>query len=429
MEEIAKYLQGKGIDFSKDKHHAAAIAKGIENIYLEPNQLYSAKEISKAESLEFASSFFHLLDTKFYPVMMSEWLYLLKKGGHMVLRFSEDDPIKISRFKLDFALYLRHKVKLVYRLKQGLTYTYVFEKILENAYAEKSIDKWTFGILTLGTRNEWVEQMIDSIIRQKIPEFEIIICGKYDLKRKEPFIRFVPSNDHLPRVTKKKNDVCREAMYENICVLHDRVILDDGWFEGMLRFGNNWDYLGCIVTHQGTRSYDYFTTGAPVYMTEFDRNRGALLYDDWDPYAVTNAGIFNVKKSAWEKTGGWNELDHYPGNDDMIFCADLAANGFMPRFNPYSSANALSFHALDLIYHKYDAKKLGPLTGPAFEQAYWKMMFGLHDLFIKVKPLSGVKNNAIWRLASTTFKKARLKLLKKEYSNQSWSQKNKVDII
>lgn len=428
MNEIARCAKGNGLDFSKEAKAAQALFPGIQNKYLKPNQLYLVKDLAKPESLDFITSIGDLLDTKFYPVMLREWFSLVKKGGYIIIQFTEQDPIKVSRFKLDFALHFRHELKLVYREKQDFTYAYVFEKITGNRYKESDINRWTFGIITLGTRNEWVEKMIESIIAQKIPEFEIIICGKYELKKNEKFIKYIQSTDHLPRVTKKKNKICENARYENVCVLHDRVVLDEGWFKGMKKFGNDWDYVGCIVTHEGTRSYDWFSSGYPVYLTQHDRNRGALLYDDWDPWAVTNAGIFLVKKSAWQNVQ-WNELDHYPGNDDMIFCADLAARGFIPRFNPYSTATALSFHSLDIVYHEFDEKKLGPLTGPIVEQAYWKIMFGLHDLFLKVKPLQVVKQNAIWGFASKTFKTVRLKLLNKKYFNESWSKKNKVDLI
>lgn len=426
--DLSRFLKGTGLDASVDPAPVRSLIPGIRHHVQEPNQLYSLQGRVEPDSLDFITSFYCLLDTKYYPLQMRQWLGALKAGGHLVIRFEEYDNLKVAQFKLDYALFFRHSLELSYRHKQGKTYTYVFRKVFANPDKPDGMARWTFGIITLGSRNEWVEQMIRSIVAQKIPHFEIIVCGKY-FEREEPFIRYVEMpNDEIPNLTRKKNRIVQEARFENVVVLHDRIVLEDGWYEGMKRFGNDWDFLGCKVTHRGSRSYDWFTTGYPTYLMEFDQKRAALEYADWDRWAVINAGIFILKKRAF-KEAQWNEKDYYPGNDDMIFCTDLENKGFLPRFNPYSSCRALSFHALDLLTHRKDAKRLGPITGPFVELWYWRIMRWWYGLFVRFPALRKLRENALWKSVGRAFKSLRLKLLNKEVNDQSWSKVNKQDII
>lgn len=423
------FLKGRGIDASKNPAIARALGVSAEHSYSKPDQLYSLKDVAGREKLDFVCSLDSLLETKFYPIVLREWFYALKKGGFIAARFKEKDNLRLNQLKMDVALFFRQDLKLVYRNKtEDGEYSYVWEKIRSNPDKDEDIGKWTFGIITNATRDEWVEEMIQSIVAQKIPDFEIIIVGKYNHQRKEPFIRYIPVEDHLPRVTKRKNEICRHAKHENIAVMHDRAVLEDGWFEGMKRFGNCWDWIGCVVEHKGSRSYDWFSSGYPQYLTEFDRNRGALLYDDWDRWCVTNAGIFLIKKRVWEQAQ-WNELDHYPGNDDMIFSTDLENRGFTPRFNPYSRCKALSFHSIDAMYHAPDDKKLGKLTGPIAERIYQKLSYAASDLFVKSDTFKKLQKTGIYSSVAGTARKVRKKVLGKEVEDKSWSKTNKVNII
>jgi hypothetical protein len=426
--DFKRFLSGNGLDASRNAEAARRLGVEARHYYAEPNQLYSLKEIAGREKLDFVSCLDCLLETKFYPVLMREWFYALKKGGRIAVRFREDDVLRLGQLKMDVALFFRHDLKLVYRSKTADNeYSYVWEKIRANPDKDEDVGKWSFGIVTTGTRNEWVERIIQSIARQKIPEFEIIVAGNY-FERPEPFVKYVPVEDHLPRLTKRKNEVCRHAKHENVVVLHDRVLLEDGWFEGMKKFGNCWDWLGCVVEHNGHRSYDWFSTGYPQYVSEFDRNRGALLYDDWDRWCVTNAGIFVIKKRVWEETQ-WNELDHYPGNDDMIFSTDLTNRGFFPRFNPYSRCAALSFHSVDAMYHAPNKLKLGKLTGPLAERLYQKANYAAADLFVKSKAFKRIQKSGAYRKIAETARKTRTRVLGRKVDDKSWSKTHKVTSV
>lgn len=110
-----------------------------------------------------------------------------------------------------------------------------------------SMSKWTFGIITNGNRNEWVDELVETIISQNVPEFEIIICGKFETSRVDSRIRYVPFNKRtkLGWICKKKNLIIEHARHQNILILHDRYVLDANWYQEMVKWGNNFEFATC----------------------------------------------------------------------------------------------------------------------------------------------------------------------------------------
>lgn len=96
--------------------------------------------------------------------------------------------------------------------------------------------KFTFGIITADTSNNQLKDVIQSIIEQNIPIFEIIIIGGIDQEYfyDSPIRHFEFEEVSKPWITKKKNLITQHALYENIVYLHDYVILCKGWYQGWL---------------------------------------------------------------------------------------------------------------------------------------------------------------------------------------------------
>ena len=116
-----------------------------------------------------------------------------------------------------------------------------------------NISSWTFGIPFGGKNSIWVEELILSIVNQKIPNYEIIICGPY---RNKDFINNYNlkiitdvklENDIRIPICHKKNKIIKNASFENICILHDRFLLQRNWYIKMKEYGNYFDYL-CLPT-------------------------------------------------------------------------------------------------------------------------------------------------------------------------------------
>jgi len=115
--------------------------------------------------------------------------------------------------------------------------------------------KFTFGIITSGNEDENINIIIDSIEKQQILNYEIIIVGNSKVSRNKT--RIVLFNEEvIPKwITRKKNIITNLAKYENIVYLHDYVSLSDNWYEGFLKFGNDFELCMTKITNYDGKRY------------------------------------------------------------------------------------------------------------------------------------------------------------------------------
>jgi hypothetical protein len=117
---------------------------------------------------------------------------------------------------------------------------------------------FTFGIIT---NNNIVNlyKIIDSIELQNIPNYEIIIVGcNKNLKKKNCTCIHFDETIYPGWITKKKNILTHNAKYENVVYMHDYIVLDKNWYNGYLRYGNNFDIIiNPIQNLDGSRFRDW----------------------------------------------------------------------------------------------------------------------------------------------------------------------------
>ena len=115
--------------------------------------------------------------------------------------------------------------------------------------------------------------IVESIRKQNIPEYEIIIIGgpKVTTGRHTFSLHNRPDIVHIPFdeesgivgkgkqwcdeqmikqggwITKKKNIITQEAKYDNIVYFHDYHAFMPGWYEGYLKFGDEWDVCMNVI--------------------------------------------------------------------------------------------------------------------------------------------------------------------------------------
>jgi len=258
-----------------------------------------------------------------------------------------------------------------------------------------NINSWTFGIITNGKKKEQLSKIIESIRAQKIPHYEIIICGTYF----GPFAKdivYIPfsEKDDKGWITKKKNIICENAKYENIVVVHDRIFFNLGWYKGMQKYGNDFDVLSCKITYAGERAYDWLTQ---IYPYDDIRSTwylgGMLNYDDNDPEVYIDGGLIILKKNAWRKAK-WDERLFWNEREDCKLSMDQHRAGLRIEFNKYSSCKTLSFNhplsKLVLVRNKKGRLKLkGPIhiiIGKRLMNLWFYMRYIIQRIF-KGKPI------------------------------------------
>jgi hypothetical protein len=117
---------------------------------------------------------------------------------------------------------------------------------------------FTFGIITNGMEDDKINEIIDSIEEQNIPNYEIIIVGNSKVCRSRTQIIEFDESIKKSWITKKKNTVTDYANFENIVYLHDYIKFDKDWYAGFLKFGNDFDLcMTKIVNPDETRYRDW----------------------------------------------------------------------------------------------------------------------------------------------------------------------------
>jgi hypothetical protein len=212
--------------------------------------------------------------------------------------------------------------------------------------------QFTFGIITAGDQDHYINEIINSIVKNNIPEYEIIIVGNSKISESNK-IKIIEFDESVKRawITKKKNIIVQNAMYENIVLLHDYIILDDNWYEGFLKFGENYDWcVTRIINKNGYRFRDY--TLFPLHLgelTHYDNNyygHYCLFPYDFENSIKTNASMYIsgsyyvIKKSVALKHPLNEDLLH-GGGEDLEYSARLHSNGIFIKCNAYSTVHLL----------------------------------------------------------------------------------------
>ena len=129
--------------------------------------------------------------------------------------------------------------------------------------------KFTFGIVTYsghdGTDNlPRVNQIIDAIEQEEIPEYEIIIVGDYAARANKT--RVIEFDETVKKgwITRKKNIITEEAKHDIIVYTHDYIRPVRGFYKGWLKFGDDWDIaMNVVKNYNGARYRDWVVLDDP----------------------------------------------------------------------------------------------------------------------------------------------------------------------
>ena len=177
---------------------------------------------------------------------------------------------------------------------------------------------FSFGILTSSESDTYLEEIIKSIEDQKIPNYEIILIGDTKKKFNNSNIKYLQFDESIKKgwITKKKNLITENSIYENIVYLHDYIILGDSWYEGFKKNGNEFKVIvNKILNIDNQRFRDWLLW--PLNNNKFDqylnRTRRCLL-----PYDVDNLSKYMYISGAyWVAKKSF--MSRYPLNEELTW--------------------------------------------------------------------------------------------------------------
>ena len=362
--------------------------------------LYNLSNFYKEEELDYVySNSFNR--TKFYKILLKEWWFYLKQWWKIILDFQQNKILSFSEFIGVLNLFFQKNYSLEYFDLWNENIRIEITKNISTRNENDLIENWTFWIITNWERIEWIEKVIQSILKQEIPNFEIIICWKlidksiiekYNLK----YVEFT-EKDEIWWITRKKNLVVQNAKYENLMIMHDKIILDDNWYNWMQKYWNNFESLSCITKNiEGKRYSDwkvvlwkdlYFIKNKIyskirknvdkwVYKESLWFDQYYLNYNDWDVHSSI-VGHFNILKKKVATQVCWDENLYWNCAEDVALSSDINVNGFLNKFNPYSGVTSLNFRQAEHPIINFDIEKLWKL----------KWQYILRGIFLIVKIL------------------------------------------
>jgi hypothetical protein len=289
---------------------------------------------------------FILQKNEYLRHIIKELDILLKVNG--VFEIILVDSMSHSRYyrsreqvKYEFSIATNGRYRLVSSINANgvLKLSYVKQKLA--LPEDDSINKWSFGIVSNGQKSNWVLELINSIEFQKIPEYEIVICGPSPFDDNHPH-----ENDHIrilndvllkddvrAPIAHKKNVIIKESKFNNLCILHDRYLLPKKWFDRFKQYGNYFDVL-CLKNLNSDNArfgVDWMKFYYPL-TARFKINR-ALAYDEWHEDAIIPGGVIVAKKNLIE---GFrlDERLHWDELEDMQLSKVAFLNGLLINVDP-----------------------------------------------------------------------------------------------
>jgi hypothetical protein len=173
---------------------------------------------------------------------------------------------------------------------------------------------FTFGIITDGNNNHYLNSVIDSIEKLNIPEYEIIIVGNTDLKREG--IKVIHFDESIKKawITRKKNLITQNAKFENVVYSHDYVAYDPDWYRGYLKYGSVFKVcMNQILNFDGTRFRDWVLWPHNNSITDsiVGQNRQCII-----PYEITHLSRhMYISGSFW--VAKKHVMEEFPLNESL----------------------------------------------------------------------------------------------------------------
>ncbi len=175
---------------------------------------------------------------------------------------------------------------------------------------------FTFGIVTAGNNEQAINTIINSIEKQNIPNYEILVVGKCNITRNN--VTLVPFNENIKQgwITRKKNIITNFAQYENIVYLHDYVQFEDGWYLGQLEAGSDFKVrMDKIIDIHGNRFRDHCIW--PHNGNEMDQliGRDCLI-----PYDITHLSKYQYISGTYY-IGKKDFMLQFPLDENLVWGA------------------------------------------------------------------------------------------------------------
>jgi len=241
------------------------------------------------------------------------------------------------------------------------------------AEQDAGLDRWTFGIPVGPEDATLLNVVVKRILELDIPHKEILLCGRPgDNFVHWDSVRIVGEDIAAPpvQICKKKNRLAREAKYENLCILHDRVFLPANFGAAVRRFGDRFPFVGfqsiffddkknfvprrysdsgysptaaTVAIHGLPRDNDTSRAGPFTKSVLAATEKAGFYFANplrYSPHSYLTGSLYLCKRAVWlacpqDEQLFWTEFE------DVEQAFRASAMGISSRINPYSLTQSL----------------------------------------------------------------------------------------
>jgi len=198
----------------------------------------------------------------------------------------------------------------------------------------------TFGILTCDNQKN-VKIIIDSIIAQRIPRFEIIVIG--DVSDEWNLENIHITNDPIVNkknhISRKKNMIIEKSQLPIVVMMKDYLSLGRTWYEGMMEFGNNFDILMNRIEDKNNNRYLDWIWENPT------RGGGRnISYDVDDHDGMFAPGVMTIAKKYVFEDFNFNEKMVGLGRPTDVEWSKRAMQKYSYKMNKLSQCTLIDRH-------------------------------------------------------------------------------------
>lgn len=189
----------------------------------------------------------------------------------------------------------------------------------------------SFCILNHGHSDESLERCINSIRKQAVPRYEILVCSG---EGEQADVIFFHHEEWARRgeINKMRNQLCTYASNEFIVLMDANIELAPDWYNSMMQ-ADCYDIISCRLSNPG---------GERVVDWAYKLKEGTiplpLNYDEWTTKAYVSGILMVIRRSIWEQLR-FNENLLLNQDDDLDFC--IRASKISYRIGVFPDATAV----------------------------------------------------------------------------------------
>ena len=246
----------------------------------------------------------------------------------------------------------------------------------------RGLTSWSFCIPVGPEEPTALNCCVKRILELNIDDLEIILCGRpHENFRYFDNVKIVGEDIPAPpvHITKKKNELVKSATKDNVCILHDRVLLPSDFIQAVNNFGDMFPFVGFqsiyfadyhnLIPRRYSdfnvlhKKFNTYQRGDTVDKTElsyaFSKYGCSYQHCQQSDFGLQylTGSLYICKRALWEYCPQ-NESYYWDEFEDVEFGLRASKKGIPSIINPYAFTQSINARSIIHFYGSIQAKTI-----------------------------------------------------------------------